>query len=114
MTPSIYTYRALVIDVHDGDTITVDVDLGFNIRQTIPLRLTGINAPELGTVAGTASAAWLRNRLAGSNVIICTTKDRKEKYGRYLASVWVGEERINQSIVKAGHAVEWDGKGARP
>ena len=44
---SLYTYRADVIEVKDGDSITLDVDLGFGLSKEIEARLYGINAPEI-------------------------------------------------------------------
>ena len=50
---SLYTYRAKITKVHDGDTLTVDIDLGFGVMLTSQqVRLKGINAPELVTPAG--------------------------------------------------------------
>jgi len=111
-----YQYAATVVDVHDGDTIRVDVDLGFDLTlRSLPLRLVGLNAPELPTEAGKASRDWLRTRLPlGSTITVETLKDKQEKYGRYLALLFDGEHSINDELIQAGHAVAWDGKGQRP
>jgi micrococcal nuclease len=42
-----YTYRAKIISVYDGDTVTALVDLGFGITNKIKIRLKGINTPEV-------------------------------------------------------------------
>ena len=42
-----YDYHGKVIDVYDGDTCTILVDLGFRVQFEIKVRLLGINAPEL-------------------------------------------------------------------
>jgi micrococcal nuclease len=117
-----YEYRAIVQDVHDGDTITVDVDLGWNVwRRGERLRLLGINAPELYTDSGKAAQIWLARMLPrGTPVAVRTEKDKAEKYGRMLATVWdndhddVHGDSLNDLLVAAGHAVRWDGKGPRP
>jgi len=85
-----YIYTATVVDVHDGDTITVDIDMGFGlIFRKQKLRLYGINAPELGDSSGEGIKA--RDILIGlvlnKPIIINTIKDEKEKYGRYLANI---------------------------
>ena len=42
-----YFYKAKIISVYDGDTVTAVMDLGFNITNKIKIRLHGINAPEI-------------------------------------------------------------------
>jgi micrococcal nuclease len=119
---SLYTYLAVVRDVHDGDTLTVDVDLGWGIwAHGQKLRLNGINAPELTTAAGKESAAWLARQLwKGETVTILTEKDKTEKYGRMLTTVWDNDhgdvygDSMNSRLISAGYAVAWDGKGPRP
>jgi micrococcal nuclease len=103
-----YEYKATVTKVYDGDTITVDFDLGFGIvlkKQTI--RLFGINTPEVrGTekADGIISRDALRQRILGKQVIIKTSKDKKGKYGRWLGEVFVKEENINQWLLEEGYA----------
>jgi micrococcal nuclease len=95
-----FVYLATVTDIHDGDTVTMDIDLGFDVTmKDQKIRLYGINAPELkvktaGVLADNpAGIAALENlkRLIGqlpAKVIIETYRDQREKYGRYLATVW--------------------------
>jgi endonuclease YncB( thermonuclease family) len=87
---SLYHYRAVVTDVHDGDTVTVDLDLGFHVWvRGEHIRLAGVDAPELNgdTYAqGEASGNFLRDLLLNKSVIIETIKDtrgddKQEKYG---------------------------------
>lgn len=107
-----YEYLARVVRVIDGDTIEVDVDLGFKIRQTVIVRLFGLNAPELPTPEGKAAKEWLTKQIENQTVTIRTVKDRKEKYGRYLAFVdaWVerlqSTQSINAMMVAEGLAVK--------
>ena len=42
-----YIYKATVRSIHDGDTFTATVDLGFHVELEAKIRLNGINAPEL-------------------------------------------------------------------
>ena len=82
-----YEYSATVISVYDGDTITVSVDLGFHISQTMSVRLARINSPE-----GLEARDYLRSILpVGTRVTLVTHKDGREKYGRYLADVYLNE-----------------------
>jgi micrococcal nuclease len=85
-----YTYKATVSRVVDGDTIYVDVDLGFYLRQLMRLRLNGVNTPELRgetRAEGLRAKQFVEQTLAGCPaVVIQTTK--MGKYGRYIADVW--------------------------
>jgi micrococcal nuclease len=120
---SLFCYRAQVISVTDGDTVKLDVDLGFSLRQKMVLRLYGINTPELHGVAdatpGVAAKQYLVGLLSASPgvwkpVTIKTLKDGKDKYGRLLAMVFVDGDPIpvNDRMVSAKHAVAYFG-GAR-
>lgn len=107
----LYTYRAKVTKVYDGDTITVDIDLGFGIvMKEQSIRLLGIDAPELRgeeRQQGLSSRFFVADRIPiGSVVIMKTVKDRKEKYGRYLATIYYGDTlvNLNEEIIANGHA----------
>lgn len=112
-----YEYHAEVVEVHDGDTVTLAVDLGFGTVRTDRFRLygpdpggaVGMNAPELNTPPGKAARDYLAGLIdrAGGGVTVRTVKDRREKYGRYLAVLYsgVGRENLNQLMIDAGHAV---------
>lgn len=86
-----FQYEAKIIRVVDGDTIVMDVDLGFRIRIEQVVRLARINAPEIVNwgAAGIVDAAGrfiLEACPVGTTVIIETAKS--EKYGRWLAEVF--------------------------
>ena len=90
----LYHYRATITSVYDGDTLTCDIDLGFGvIFRKQKLRLARVNTPELrgGTeetkLAGLAARDRVRELVLGQTVILRTTKDRKGKYGRWLAEI---------------------------
>jgi len=102
----LYTYRADVAKVLDGDTIKAVVDLGFGVRSVQTLRLRGIDAPEIATADGMAAKKALEKMLgkqAGAPVLIKTVKS--DKYDRYLVDVFVGEVYVNQQLVENGFAV---------
>lgn len=102
-----YEYRATILRVVDGDTVHAEVDLGMDIRVRATLRLAGINAPEIGTPTGVAARAFLAERLGLGALVIRTTRDRREKFGRYLATLLVGDLNLNEAMVAAGHAVPY-------
>ena len=112
MKSTFYHYKAKVVSVYDGDTITVDIDLGMHTWVIgEKLRLYGINAPEMRgkeKVRGTASRDFLRMLLKDEEIIVETIRDKKGKYGRFLANVYVntkeGWANISEILVEAGHA----------
>ncbi len=101
-----YQYNAVIRKVVDGDTVEIDIDLGLSAWvHNEKIRLYGIDTPEVyGVKKG--SAEWERGSLASEfvkkyliendQVIIETIKDKKEKYGRYLALIYI---KIDQSIL---------------
>ena len=104
-----YTYKAHVISVYDGDTITVDIDLGFDTwLKNQKIRMYGINAPEMKGVShtrGVTSRDALRSRIQGQDIIIETIEDKKEKYGRWLGKIEINNENINDWMVSNHYAV---------
>lgn len=102
-----YIYNAEVYRVIDGDTIVCDVDLGFFITQRMVFRLYGINCPEIvGTerAKGLESKEYMQTRIEGKQIIIKTHKDKKEKYGRYLAEIYLDGFLINEELLTKGLA----------
>jgi len=102
-----YEYAATILRVVDGDTVHAEVDLGLDIRVRVTLRLAGINAPEIGTPEGIAAKAWLVDQLGSGSLVVRTVKDRREKFGRYLATLLVDGRDLNQAMIDAGHAVAY-------
>ena len=86
-----YEYRAIVVSVYDGDTITVDIDLGFGVwKRGEKVRLLGINSPEVrgeSRERGIVARDALRAKIGDSAVTLRTKRDKQGKYGRYLAVV---------------------------
>lgn len=111
-----YEYLATVVRVVDGDTVDIDIDLGFRIHTSQRVRLQGINAPEVSTQAGKDAKAYLANVLMpGDHVTVISSKPGAgDKYGRYLARIMDGATDISTMMVNTGHAVPWDGTGIKP
>lgn len=83
-----------LVKVIDGDTVRLDVDLGFNTwRLNEPYRLARINAPELGTDVGWNVKMALITKLNGAVLTIVT--HGKDKYGRWLIELFAGGEDVN-------------------
>lgn len=111
-----YEYIAVVRSVYDGDTFRADVDLGFGIwTSNIPFRLLGVQAWELGSPGGIPARDALRRLIPiGSEILVRTKKDSREKYGRMLATVLCTAGDVSEALIAGGHAVAWDGTGPRP
>jgi endonuclease YncB( thermonuclease family) len=109
-----YTYFAKLEKVIDGDTLSINFDLGFFLSLKETVRLAGIDAPEINTKKGKEAAAFVESELKNAYLIIETRK--KEKYGRYLAYVYYSKKYkdfvdiirygklLNEELVKAGLA----------
>jgi endonuclease YncB( thermonuclease family) len=110
-----YVRSATVVRVLDGDTVILDVDLGFYMRARMSCRLAGINAPEHNQPGGPEAKAALTELLSRGDVTVRSV--HADKYaGRFDAyvviegSVWT----VNAMLVQQGYAVMWDGTGPRP
>mgnify|MGYP001602136191 FL=1 len=101
------TYKVKPLHIHDGDTFTGEVDLGFNVRFTMTFRLEGLNTPEVvgkEKAAGLTSKAFLVGKMDNAKEVLVKTK-KKEKYGRYLATVFCDGVNVNEQLIKEGYAV---------
>lgn len=106
----LYHYRARLLRVIDGDTVHATIDYGFDQRGDYTLRLEGLDAPERGTEEGSAATAHLSELLEKGPLTVETIKDRREKYGRYRAILWVTLPDssllcVNDQMISDGHAV---------
>jgi micrococcal nuclease len=113
MELTLYHYKAKVTSVYDGDTCTVDIDLGIHTWiKGEKIRLNRINAPEVKgseKAKGLKSRDFLRSKIDGKEITIETIKDKQEKYGRYLGEIWLEESKgnfinINDLLVTEGFA----------
>lgn len=95
-----YEYKAIIKKVYDGDTVTLDIDVGFDVWiKNQRVRLLYINAPEIRgeeRPEGLISKQRLLELIPiGSDVIIKTKRDRKGKYGRYLVEIFPLDSEIS-------------------
>ncbi|MCB1502696.1 MAG: thermonuclease family protein [Bauldia sp.] len=110
-TEAPYTYRAEVVDVIDGDTIDVHIDLGFYVWIRYQrIHLFGIDAPAMGETAGDAAKAQLESLIGGKTVILKSMRgedspDRQGSFGNWLGIVYLDGKSINDAMVASGHAV---------
>ena len=102
-----YNYKAKIIAVYDGDTVTAVVDLGFLHSQEMKLRLYGIDTPEMRgpeKAEGKKVRDIVREMILDKEVEIQSYKDKQGKYGRYLANIVIDGIDLNQWLVDNGHA----------
>ena len=110
-----YEYQVKkVLKVVDGDTIDVDIDLGFSISYTQRVRLAGIDTTESRTRDKKEKALGLevKDKLkkaidAATKIVIKTEKpDSSEKYGRILGWVFLDDNKvsINKTLIDEGYA----------
>ena len=113
-----YEYRAKIRRIVDGDTVDVDIDLGFDmIFSKQRIRLYGIDTPESRTrdkeekFYGKLAAQFLKDQCKkGSCIALRTHLDKKGKYGRILGEIIVDGVNINQLMIEEHMAVEYHGQ----
>lgn len=94
-----------IVRVIDGDT--VEVQFPDKNKTKGKIRLIGVNTPESTTKKeyfGKEASAYTKKRLLNKTVKLEFDAGTKDKYGRYLAYVWVGKEMFNETLVKNGYA----------
>ena len=119
-----YEYKCKIVKIVDGDTVDVDLDLGFGVwLRDERVRIMGIDTPESRTsdamekIFGQAAKDRLKNLLEGANTIQLKSHG-VGKYGRCLGELHIdvvdGQEKmtlenVNELLIKEGHAVEYHG-----
>ena len=113
-----YEYRCKILRVVDGDTVDVDIDLGFGIIMSNErVRIHGIDAPESRTrdlvekKFGLAAKERVLELLPeGSYQTIKTYLDGKGKFGRILGNFLIANSTLTAILINEGHAVEYHGQ----
>ena len=103
-----FIYNAELLNVVDGDTVDLKVDLGFDIFTQMRFRLFGVDTPEIRTKDleekewGLRAKEFVIQTFAenGNRCIVNTQKDAKEKYGRYLATIVFRDKSLNDMLVE--------------
>tara|TARA_B100000676_G_C18077609_1_gene848778 strand:+ start:1794 stop:2189 length:396 start_codon:yes stop_codon:yes gene_type:complete len=112
-----YEYRCKLVKVIDGDTIDVDIDLGFGVwLKKERVRLVGIDTPESRTrdleekKYGLAAKEFLIKWTGAGELRLKTQKDKTGKFGRILGELWTFDTNINQKMIEEHHAVAYEGQ----
>jgi len=115
-----YEYRVNILKIIDGDTVDVDIDLGFGVwLRNERVRIMGIDTPESRTsdkvekVFGLAAKNRLK-QLLGKTAILQTQvskngEDLKGKFGRILGDFVVGDSTVTKIMIDEGHCVPYFG-----
>ena len=117
-----YEYKCKILRVVDGDTVDVDIDLGFVVwMHKERVRMMGIDTPESRTrdkvekAFGLASKAKLKELLPIGSIQVLKTEidksgeDKKGKFGRILGDFLVDGKRATDILIEEGHAVAYFG-----
>lgn len=109
-----YTFLARLIRVVDGDTVILEVELGFYVKATVTIRLAGINCPPITTPKGKRAQRFVYDRLIKSLIVVESRK--KDHHGRYVGYIYYHRYKrtyidimrtgkvINKELVKKGLA----------
>jgi endonuclease YncB( thermonuclease family) len=115
VTGPAYRYRAVVVEVHDGDSITADVDLGLHVwRRHESFRLLGCNARELEDPGGVEARDNLAAIVTGTELTLTSVKP--DKYGDRMDCVITlpdGSDLVT-GLIAEQWAAPWSGRGVKP
>ena len=115
-----YEYRVNIVKIVDGDTVDVDIDLGFGMWiKDERVRMMGIDTPESRTrdkvekKFGLASKAKLKSLLGKTGVLKTQVNKHGEymkgKFGRILGDFVVDDKMATEILIETGHAVAYFG-----
>jgi len=106
----LYTYKAIITSVYDGDTFTADIDLGLGVwKKGVKLRLARVDTPEVRgaeKVRGKEVRDHVKSLILGKELSIQTFKDKTGKYGRLIAEVYLNEDSTDARGTLSNYLVE--------
>ena len=94
-----YEYKAIIVNVVDGDTFDMNIDLGFNIHIHERVRLLNIDTPENRGAEkkfGKAVTQYAKKHFEGKEVILRSSKNKTDSFGRWLAEVYIDDLNIKE------------------
>lgn len=92
------TNEFYVVGIHDGDTIKIINDK----KETIKVRLSSIDAPELKQPLGSSSKQYLSDLIYNKKISLY--KDGEDRYNRILGTIYINDRNINLDMVQNGYA----------
>ncbi len=107
-------YPATVLSIHDGDTMTLSIDLGFDVSFRTVARLYGINSPELATPEGKAARAFAETLVKPGDAVTVRSHGYDKFGGRTDCTVGLADGRdFGSAMVAAGFARPYFGVGPK-
>lgn len=94
-----YIYKARIVNVIDGDTLMLDIDLGFQVIKRQRIRLAGINAAEMKTEVGKKAAENLSRIVNELDEVVVRT-NKIDIYGRYVGDIFYPKTQPKKSLDK--------------
>jgi micrococcal nuclease len=112
----VWLVHAVVVRIIDGDTVVLDLDLGWHTwRKGEHVRLAGVDAPERTDRARWAEARQFIERLLPPGTEVLLVSEELEKYGRTLGRILLRDGRdVGAELVKAGLAIPYAGGKGGP
>ena len=117
-----YEYRCKILKVVDGDTVDVDIDLGFGVwLKKERVRMMGIDTPESRTrdkvekLFGLTAKQYVKDNMPTNSMQVLKTEidrsggDKKGKFGRILGDFILDDKRLTDMMIEDGHAVAYFG-----
>lgn len=115
MSDTFGPYRGIVDRVHDGDTVYVQLDVGFDLTVYTRVRIHGINAPELSTPEGKIARDFAKTLLAAGASVEVVSYGWDKYGGRIDGSVTTADGRDFATVMlDSGHAKPYTGHGPKP
>ena len=117
-----YEYRCKILKVVDGDTVDVDIDLGFGVwLKKERVRMMGIDTPESRTrdkvekLFGLTAKQYVKDNMPTNSMQVLKTEidrsggDKKGKFGRILGDFILDDKKLTDMMIEDGHAVAYFG-----
>jgi micrococcal nuclease len=117
-----YEYRCKILKIVDGDTVDVDIDLGFGVwLKKERVRMMGIDTPESRTrdkvekLFGLTAKQYVKDNMPTNSMQVLKTEidrsgeDKKGKFGRILGDFIIDNKKLTDMMIEDGHAVAYFG-----
>ena len=112
-----YEYRCIIVEVIDGDTVDVDIDLGFGVwMRGERIRFDGVDTPESRTLDpvekkfGLLAKHFVEKMLPVGKEAVLLSKQFRGKYGRILGDIKVDNKILTEELIANHLAVPYQGQ----
>lgn len=106
-----YEYEVKIVNVVDGDTLDLMVDLGFNVHTKVRVRLARVNSPELKTPEGKLAKEVVTSLITSTDVLfgkVLFKSVGKDRYGRYIAELTLPKHgNLSDYLLSGKHALPY-------